>query len=107
MALAVLCFGFVVASAKYHEHIRNNPDAHKSFNVTLTKDTAEDKAHSEGIRLSVSYATAILGFIVGIFLGMIIGVLCCTRLIGQESSSEDSEKSPLLPNSRAGKMRVV
>jgi ABC-type nitrate/sulfonate/bicarbonate transport system permease component len=107
VALAVLCFGFVVSSEKYHEHVRNNPDAFRSFNVTLTKDSAEDKARSEGIRISVSYATAILGFIVGTCLGMVIGVLCCTRIIGQDSSSEYAEKSPLLPNSRADKLRVV
>ena len=107
IVLAVLCFGLVVSSEQYHEHIRNNPDGHRSLNVTLTKDTADDKARSEGIRISVSYATAILGFIFGIFLGMIMGVLCCTRIIGQGSSSGHEEKSPLLQNPRSGKARVV
>ncbi len=111
VALAVLCFGFVVTSEKYHEHIHKNPNEQGSFNLTLTKDVAEDRAHSERIRISLSYATAILGFIVGTCLGMVIGLLCCTRIIGGESGSEHvserTEKSPLISRSKDDKMRVV
>lgn len=78
-----------------------------SFNDTLKKDTATERDESEGRRISVSYATGVLGFILGILLGICVGVLCCSRIFGQESLSERAEKLPLNPKSDQDKLRVV
>lgn len=94
-------------SENFRDQIHQSPESHESFNETLKKDTAADKEQAEGRRISISYATGIVGFVVGILLGMCVGVLCCSRLIGYESQEEKAEKIPLNPKPDIDKMRVI
>ena len=105
--LALLCFSFVMISDSFQHHAHQNPTPHSSFNETLKKDKDDDPAQSQARRVFISYATGIIGFVVGILAGACIGVLCCSRLFDLHGSSESSEKQPLISKSDKDKLRVV
>ena len=96
LVLSAFCFAAVMLAQSLREHGFHDGGPHISFNETLIKDSEMEKEQTEGRRIALSYASAIIGFTLGMLLGLSFGILCCSNFLNQAGSSA-SERTPLNP----------